>query len=367
MKALRTLAMGLVLASAAGLTHAESSGAVQAEQRLAPYRKLPQFAAAGPAFEAHQCMSGKSILGIPVSSANPFTQNIYMGMAAVGKEVGFKFSEWENQGQPSQWVQGMNYGINGKYSLIDLLGGTDPKVLEPQVKAATNAGIKVVASHYSGFEQPKPPGVTGVVPIDYFRAGQLLADWAVAKTQAKANALVIVSMEVNSTASMINGIKHEFDQLCPECKYKIVNAAVPDWSTKIQTTVQSALLADPSINYILPIYDSMSQFVVPAITITGRQDNVRIATFNGTPFVLGLVQQGKVEMDIGENLDWVGHAIADAEMRMLCNLPDVKDPNIPFYIFDKSNADSAGHPPQLSTGYGDAYIAGYRKMWKLTQ
>ena len=220
-------------------------------------------------------MKGKRILGIPVSSANPFTKNINTAMANVAKEVGFTFTAWENQGQPSQWVQGMNYATNNKYDLIDLLGGTDPKVLAPQVKAATDAGIKVIASHYSGFEQPVPPGASGVVPIDYLKAGQLLADWTIAKTGGSANALVIVSTEVNSTESMINGIKDEFEKHCENCKHKIINVPIPEWSTKIQSNVQSSLLADPSINYIIPIYDSMSQFVVPAVTITGRGGSVK--------------------------------------------------------------------------------------------
>ena len=86
---------------------------------------------------------------------------------------------------------------------------------------------------------------------------------------------------------------------------------------------------------------------------------MKIDAFNGTPFVLGLVQEGKVEMDIGENLDWIGHAIIDAEMRIVCGLPQVPDPKIPFYIFDKNNAEDAGKPPQLSQGYGDAYMDGY--------
>jgi len=361
----KTLGAAALLTLTAASAHAESPEATRAKQQLDAYRGLPKFVSAGPGFDAKKCMADKSILGIPVSSANPFTKNINKAMGDVAKKVGFKFTEWENQGQPSQWVQGMNYAINNKYNLIDLLGGTDPRVLAPQVKAATGAGIKVIASHYSGFEQPAPPGASGVVAIDYFKAGQLLADWAIWKTDGKVNALVIVSSEVNSTESMINGIKEEFEKHCKSCKYKIVNAPVPEWSTKIQPTVQSALIGDASINYIIPIYDSMSQFVVPAITITGKQEQVKIATFNGTPFVLGLVQQGQVEMDIGENLDWIGHAIMDAEMRMLCGLPEVKDPKIPFYIFDKSNAASAGSPPQLSTGYGDAYIKGYAKQWKL--
>jgi ribose transport system substrate-binding protein len=358
-----------ILAAAAmsigALAHAESEQTKAAASRLQPYRELPKFQAAGPPFDARACMQGKSILGIPVSSANPFTKNIYIAMANVAKSVGFTFREWENQGQPSQWVQGMDYAINNKFNLIDLLGGTDPKVLAPQVQKATSAGIKVIASHYSGFEQPLPGYISGAVPIDYLKAGELLADWAIWRTDAKVNALVIVSTEVYSTDSMINGIKADFERNCPGCKYRIVNAPVPEWSTKIQPTVQSSLVADSSINYVIPIYDSMSQFVVPAITITGKQGAVKIATFNGTPFVLGLVQQGSVEMDIGENLDWIGHAIMDAEMRILCGLAPVKDPKIPFYIFDASNAADAGKPPALSTGYGNAYLAGYARLWML--
>lgn len=360
-------AMGAALAMGAVQAHAQSEAAKRAEERLQPYRSLPGFVAAGPAFDAKACMADKKIMSIPVSSANPFTKNINTAMANVAKKVGFTFQEWENQGQPSQWVQGMNHAVNNGFHLVDLVGGTDPKVLAPQVKAATDKGIKVIASHYSGFEQPVPPGASGAVPIDYFKAGQLLADWAIAKADGKVNALVIVSTEVNSTESMVNGIKEQFEKECQNCKYRVVNAPVPEWSTKIQPTVQSSLLGDPTINYIIPIYDSMSQFVVPAITLTGKTGQVKIATFNGTPFVLGLVQQGQVEMDIGENLDWIGHAIMDAEMRILCGLEPVKDPKIPFYIFDKSNADSAGKPPQLSTGYGNAYVEGYRQLWKLAQ
>jgi len=51
---------------------------------------------------------------IPVSSANPFTPNIEKAMAAAANKVRFKFTTWENQGQSSQWVQGMDTAVNQK-------------------------------------------------------------------------------------------------------------------------------------------------------------------------------------------------------------------------------------------------------------
>jgi ribose transport system substrate-binding protein len=365
-KVLKGFALAAAM-SAAAITGAaaQSDLAAKAEAELAKYRAIPTFEAPGEPFDAKACMAGKRILSIPASSAVPFISTINAGMQKLAQEIGFEYQIWENQGQVSQWVQGLNHGASNKFDLIELLAGADPRSLEPQIKAAQEAGSLVVASHLTGFEQEKPPAVDGVVPIDYKTAGALLAWWTIAKTDGKTNAQVIVSNEALSTDSMVSGLKEVFDNNCPDCKYNIVNVPIPDWSSKIQPNVQSALLADPTINYVIPIYDSMAQFVVPALTITGKTDQVKIVTFNGTPFVIGMVQSGQVEMDVGENLDWIAHGVLDSHMRRLCGLPEVKDPKIPLLIFDKDNAASAGTPPEASTGYGDAYISGFRKLWKL--
>jgi ribose transport system substrate-binding protein len=344
--------------------NAESPEAARARQQLEPYRQLPTFQAPGAPFDARACMKGKSILSIPASSAVPFIKTIEQSIAKIADEIGFTYKPWENQGQVTQWVQGFDYAINNKFQLIELLAGADPRFVEPQVKAAKAAGLLVVAAHLTGYEQPMPGGVSGVVPIDYKRAGGLLADWAIWKTDGKADASVMGVSDVLSTDSMFSGVKEEFSK-CPNCKANYMNVSIPEMAVKTQSMAQGALTADPDINYMIPIYDVLSQWVVPAVTISGRQNKVKVITFNGTPFALTMVQEGKIEMDIGENLDWIGHAVADAEMRMICGLPAVKDPKIPLLIFDKSNADTAGKPAQVSTGYGNAYIAGYRQLWKL--
>ncbi len=47
---------------------------------------------------------------------------------------------------------------------------------------------------------------------------------------------------------------------------------------------------------------------------------MKVATFNGTPFVLDFIQQGSVDMDIGESLDWIAYATVDGHLRDLCGL-----------------------------------------------
>jgi ribose transport system substrate-binding protein len=355
-----SLAMSL---AALGTAHAQDAVA-DANADLAKFKAIPTFTAPGEPFDATKCMKGKSVISIPASSSIPFLSTIDASMAAVAKLVGFDFKIWENQGQPAQWVQGLDYATSNKYSVVDLLAGADPRALAPQIKAARDAGAIVTASHVTGFEQDVPGGVTAAIPIDYKTAGALLAEWSIAKTGGKTNAYVLVSNEALSTDSMVAGLKDAFAK-CADCKYTIVNVPIPDWGTKIQPNVQSAILADPTINYVIPIYDSMSQFVVPALTITGASDHVKVATFNGTPFVLDMVRNGQVEMDIGENLDWIAYGLLDAQMRLACGLAPVKDPKIPFLIFDKDNVATAGNPAEASKGYGDAYLSGFKALWKL--
>ncbi len=44
---------------------------------------------------------------------------------------------------------------------------------------------------------------------------------------------------------------------CRDCRQKVINVPVVDWGTRITPNVQAALLADPAVNYIIVIYDSM--------------------------------------------------------------------------------------------------------------
>lgn len=106
------LAALTLAATAVSLGSAHADGLDYFEAQLKPFREKPSFVAPGPAFDAKACMAGKSIFSIPVSSANPFTANIEKAMGAAAAKVGFKFTTWENQGQSSQWVQGMNAAMN---------------------------------------------------------------------------------------------------------------------------------------------------------------------------------------------------------------------------------------------------------------
>lgn len=354
------------LASAAGLALLATPALADmdaAKALIAQYSNLPEFTAPGPTFDAKACMADKSMFVIPLTNANPFNAAISAGMVEAAGQVGFKIRDWETQMDPTQWIQGITTAVAEGYSLIDLQGGLPPEFLVPQIEEARAKGVKVTATHnWDATTQTTPDFMDGAANSDYVTMGQIIAAWAMVQTGGKVNALVLGPDEITPTGPLRDAIIGYLKDNCPDCKTTYINVPVNDWATQGQPAVQNALLADPSINYVLPVYDSMSQFIVPAIQIAGS--SAKIVSYNGTPFVLDMMRDGDVvEMVVGESLGWVGYAGVDANMRLLCGLDKVTKLNTPAYIFTDANVATAGNPATYSDGYGDSFIAGFKTLW----
>lgn len=355
--------------SARGSSPSSSGGGANlsyVHSQLTKYGQPPTFTPPGPAFDAKKLMAGKTIFSIGVNNSDQFVQVLQDGMKPVADAVGATFKSFTNHGSPAEWVRGTQTAVNEKVSVIDLLSGIDPSQLHPQIAQAKAAHIPVVVSDAYDNAQRADPSVSATMDVPYAQAGRLMADWTVSDTNGKGDVLVIGSSDVVSSPFMVRAIDSEFSQYCSTCKVKNIDITVANWASQTQTQVQAALSADPNIDYILPVYDSQSQFIVPAITASGRTGKTHIATYDGTPFVLKMMEDADtVRMDVGEDLDWVSKAVMDQDMRVAAGLAPVKDEKTPLLIFTKKNVSTTGTPPKNSVGYGDAYIAGYNKLWGL--
>jgi ribose transport system substrate-binding protein len=340
-----------------------------AAAQIERFKAVPAFVPPGPAFDAVGAARGKTIFEIPITSEVPFITAVEEGMRQAARVVGAELVVYPNQGEPSQWAQGIRTAIAQRADAITLFA-QNPELLGPHIARAEEAGIPVIVVRTTGEDEPcqtDPSGDvygTTCIPGPFEQAGRLEVDWVIAATEGDANVLVITSSDANSTVSLLEGMRDEFETRCPACKVRYVDVPIPQWADRVQTEVQSALLAEPGINYVIPIYDSMSQYVRPAILAAGAADRVKIATFNGTPFVLKMLQdEDLVEMDVGENLAWVGWATMDQAFRLIAGEPPVESEHTPLRVFDDGNIAEAGTPPRLDTGYGQAFVAGYEKLW----
>jgi ribose transport system substrate-binding protein len=358
-------------ANANGAGAAVDTSAAKAEIDKA--KALPSFTAPGPTFDASKA-KGKTIVNVSLNSTVPFNQIVDAAMGEAGKEAGVKVVQFTNQGQVSQWIQGVQSGIAQKADAIVLEGSPDPKLLGPQLAAAKAAGIPVISTHlydesYVETAKKDQPNIAAFVDAHHYRAGTLMADYAIVNSGGHVNAYFVTSNEVQPAAGIAKAFKDELAAKCPStCKAQVVNIPISDWATKVPTQVQTALLKDPSINYAVPVFDGMTPFLTTGITQAGKTGSVKIVAYNGTASVMKMIQdKNLVVAEVGEPLEWLGWANMDQVLRVLSGVEPLATEKTPLRVFDASNVDEAGKPVNQKDGYGDPnqFKDGYRTLWGL--
>ncbi|MDQ7911225.1 sugar ABC transporter substrate-binding protein [Phytohabitans sp. ZYX-F-186] len=361
------LVAGCSTADTAGDTSSSGSGSSSAEVSYArgqieKYLKQPPFQAQGPAIDA-KAAAGKSVFFVPNTSTIPFTLAVQKAFEQIAGSVGVNLTVWPSTGQTSQWVQGIEQAIAQKADVIVL--AAPPQLLAPQLAQAAAAGIPVVVPHQYDPTMPIPANVAAVAYAPFTDAARLMADWAILQRDAAAHALVITTNESPPSKPMAEAIADEFAKHCPKCTATEINVPAADWASKMQSEVQAALLKDPGIDYVIPLFDSSSQYVASAITAAGKKGSVGIATFNNTPFVLEMLQnKNVVEMEVGESIAWIGYVTMDQALRILVGQPPLTNASSPLRVFTGDNIGELGTPPQNEAGY-TGYVDGYRKLWGL--
>ena len=366
----RFVAVGL-LAALCGLPRpAAAAGlpqdvAAKLGQRLAAAAALPHFTPPGPPLDPAP-LKGKLVFTIPTSTAIPFCSVVDQQMAGFAARLGLRFEAWQNNAQIAQWAQGFTAALDHKAALINVACGLDPATVAPQIRQALGQHVPVVAAHTYAPGQPQLAGLTAIVYGAYLPAAKLEAEWIIRRTNGAADVLVITSPSTANSPYIQKEIAGQFAKYCPACKLRYIGVNAPDWPTKIGPQVQSAIVADPHLNYVLPIYDGMVQFVVPAIVGTGAGGRVKVASFNATPAVLDMIRTGNiVTFDIGEDTTWLAGAILDQDMRVLLGQKPIANYQAGLRAFTKANVAQAGVPAKFGTGYGNSAANGYAKLWGL--
>jgi ribose transport system substrate-binding protein len=337
---------------------------------VAKYMGLPTFTAPGPSIDVSS-LAGKSMFLIPLVP-NPFNQSIEDTMQSIAEKVGMTYFKYANEGQPSQWVQGMNAAIAAHPDIIVLNTAPDPRLLQPQLQAAKAAGIPVLVTHFYDDGSPVPPdcdgcaaGVTALVTAPFLVAGEAAANWVIQDSNGTAHILVVGAKDALPSPGTVVKIQETFAKNCPACVVTVINNPIADWNNKTQGVVQSALTADPSINYVYPLYDAMVAGAVPAVQTIGKADSIKVLSYNGSPYVLQFIQDKNIAaMDVGEDTVGIGYANMDQAFRILLGLPTVPE-RTPIRIFDSTNVNDAGVPPTTGTGYGGALSEGFLALWGL--
>ncbi|AWB93835.1 sugar ABC transporter substrate-binding protein [Aeromicrobium chenweiae] len=361
----------LVLGACGGSSDSGSGGAGDSAKAEAAKTKVEEAKAVPSSDDLGapidvSSLKGKTIYSIPIDSKAEFYSVGEKAMKKVAAEAGIKFVTFPSDGTQTSFQQGIQQAINAKAGAI-MLNGPLAETLGPQIDAAKKAGIPVIPLHLSDSEGEGTPGLEYEAFAPFNQAARLFTQYAIANLEGQpVNALIIQSSETGPAAGMVKTMKETLKSDGPDgSKATVINVPVSQWSTQIQGQVQSALLKDPKINAVLPMYDNMALYAAPGIKQAAPTRDIKIYTFNGTPAILKMVKDGSVAVNVAENPDWVAYVNIDVAFRAMLGEDPIKGETGPLRLIDASNVGETGNPPQSGKGFGNEYPDAFLKLWGL--
>jgi ribose transport system substrate-binding protein len=310
-------------------------------------------------------LKGKKIMILPGDSALAACTEIAQAVAALATDEGMSPTIFANQGLESQYNSAIEDAIHGGYAAIAAGCDFDPTLVAPAFAQAQKAGI-AVAVYGATQQEATQTNITYNNVDPYQLDAQYAAEDAVVQHDGKPfQAIAITSNAAPATAIMQAALTSELAKICPACTVKDYDVEVPEWATDIQSTVTSALLANPSVSVIFPDYAGMLTYMMAGIEAAHKTSTVKsyLAFGGGTPFVqLQTEQPGEsvIQQDIGGYPPWTGYLLFLQTARALEKMPPISydDAIGPDRIVTPQNAVEV-----LETGgWGTSWVNGFRTL-----
>ncbi len=340
---------------------ANSPGSIA--RNVAADERPPSFTAPGPSFDA-SAAKGKTLWIIDILSSIPLVQTADNATRAALHLVGANATSFDGKGSVSEYARGVNEAIANRADAIALFA-IDPNLVAGPLKRALAAHIPVIVVQYSDPGTPMPLALQAQTTYCYSCAGRMMANWIIANSPSQhVDTQLIVSTEVYNSKAEVTGFTDTMKRSCHSCKVGINDVPVANWQTQIPTLTRSLLTSDPGVNYIVPIYDGMALFAIPAITAMGKSSSVHVVSFNGT---LGDMQDLKgrraVAAEVGSPQAWEGWALADQFLRLMSGQKPLVDEHVGLRTFDSHNINSINLNTPESAWYGVDFAGVYKTMW----
>jgi ribose transport system substrate-binding protein len=338
----------------------------QLESLVEQASAVPKFVPPGPAFDTSK-LKGKKIFAMPTASQLPVCNQIADDIVKLGGKFGMTGKNFQNSGGPSAWIPGIQQAISQRYDAIVLVCGIDPNLIKPQLQAAKNAGIAVIDSGLGDtYENPTQtsPLVTAQTNVPNGQMFQRSVDVALLDNRAKPfDIFVITSNDVPDGVIINRALRAEITKYCPKCKITSTDIAVPDWGTKVQSAVSSALVANPNIKAVIPIFDGEVPPAAAAVRASGRAGVKLYGCYGATPeYILQMGKGLPMGSDVGPTALWRAYATMDQTLRVLSGTKPVSPDKAgdPSRLFTIKNYTEAAKP---NNGFGNEFIIGYEKLW----
>lgn len=330
------------------------------------------WTAPGPAIAVGKHLKGDKVQ-LVTDVANQFSETAGKAMQAAGTAAGVTVKADYGDGTLTSVESGIQSAITEGAKVLVIMSVPTTAIEQP-LKNAVKHGISVIqmGEHGPGALNAieKTVGVKADITGCYACAGRAEADFIVSASKGNAHALFINSPDIGDSNEESAGFSSQLHMLCPSCTVQTVGIPVANWSTQITSTVSSNLAAHPDINYVVPVFDTMEDFVTPAIKSANDTSKVDLASFNASEAQMKEMQSGTQPAwaaDGGYDLPWWGWAAMDDVYRVLLHKPALPSEQVPLRFFTHASVKPYNVAGSQDPWYGKPkYVSGFEKLWGIT-
>ncbi len=322
------------------------SGFQEVIDKLALHSEPQPFDFKGAPFDVSS-VNGSTVWWVIQEANNPFLRTVYDISKEALASVGVKVVICDGRSNPVDANNCILQGVAQQVAAIQV-DGPDPASFANSAATAEAAGIPVLTGAGVDSSMDVPSFISGVTSPDMRLTAELAADFVIVDSQGAANVLVISVGDVIGAGFEAKAFQDELKKYCPNCTSTEVSVNVGNWASDLGTTTSAALSKDPTIDYIFPVFDPMTQFVNPAIVQMGKASSVTVVTGNGIlPFMQELATGTSVTKgDVGTDMQALGYIEADQILRAMTGNPVVKNSYSPIRFFDVAAAKTLVLTPE---------------------
>lgn len=332
----------------------------------------PKFQPAGPAFDIQRSVT-KPVWLITATSSVPPVPQVNKAFEEAGKAAGVPVHVCPGNSTPTGFALCFKQAIQARAGSVIFFSLDIDSISQP-IKEARKAGIKVISGN-NDFRvgADLDPRVDGGVSHDYFAAGQLDGAYAVAERGGNLSSLCIYTPDIPNSKAVCDGFKDSLDTFCPDCELEVKPVPLADLATQTGAVVNTAVLSNPDLDFVMACYDAMTPLVVQKLRQLGKAPkDVSVGGENGTPQALQQIKDENYQVvSAGQSPGWWGWAFFDAAARAQAGkLADSVVVTQPNELFTRETFDYAGKITVDNAdewfGFGDGaiYKDGYRALWR---
>jgi len=343
-----------------------AAGIALAKKAVAQWEQPPTWQ--GPTAPVNaKAAKGKTVDLINLTEEIPALHEWAAVAQAQLQKLGVKANICDGKGTPEGITSCLTQDIAARPNVIVAMA-LDTAFIHSYITQANAAGIKVITAQTGTPGLPQGTGAVAEVTFDYPQVGKILGTWFAADSGCTGYPQIITTTSSRQpSAAEVSGIQSAIKQYCPSSTpLPVQNVLIPDWATNLPTVTRSTLTSNSSINYMLPLYDGMTIYMLPAIQQLNLNRKVQVGSFNATPVVMqnDLAKQSALSADVGGPNDWYAYALTDEILRVATGAPVVANEHVPLRLFTRGNLSTINLNANESTWYGTVNFAcQYDKLW----